>query len=487
MKNHGREQRQIMRTITKVLFILLLFLNTAYAQVVAKVSPKEVELGEMVTYSLTISGEDITRPNIRRLCDSDVISTSSQTSMQITNGAINKNYTLSYRFVPQKSCVIDPVEVEIDGKTESGNSVEVKVVPVSGAKDLDFVLKLESSKKELFVGESFDLTLTFKQRSDAEAVDSEFTPPELKGFWIKNESQPKRYQDSKYTITEIVYSLAPQRAGELKIPQAQMRIASRGSRASAWGDWIPTIKWKTYFSNELSFDVKPLPSGVSLVGDFAIDAVVDKREIKANEAVNITINVSGDGNMEDIKSFKPVMDDVAVFDEKISIEGNKLTQKIAFVADRDFTIPSFSLRYFDPKTKEIKEIFTKEIKIDVINEQPKEELIVKKEESATDNEAQTTAPAGKEYDMLTLILIFIGGVVAGVAIMLYRPNLNFEKKAKEGSIKDPKILLTKLLPFKDDREVAEIVEILEKNIYSNEKIDIDKKALKELLKRYGIN
>ncbi len=476
-----------MRTITKVLFILLLFLNTAYAQVVAKVSPKEVELGEMVTYSLTISGEDITRPNIRRLCDSDVISTSSQTSMQITNGAINKNYTLSYRFVPQKSCVIDPVEVEIDGKTESGNSVEVKVVPVSGAKDLDFVLKLESSKKELFVGESFDLTLTFKQRSDAEAVDSEFTPPELKGFWIKNESQPKRYQDSKYTITEIVYSLAPQRAGELKIPQAQMRIASRGSRASAWGDWIPTIKWKTYFSNELSFDVKPLPSGVSLVGDFAIDAVVDKREIKANEAVNITINVSGDGNMEDIKSFKPVMDDVAVFDEKISIEGNKLTQKIAFVADRDFTIPSFSLRYFDPKTKEIKEIFTKEIKIDVINEQPKEELIVKKEESATDNEAQTTAPAGKEYDMLTLILIFIGGVVAGVAIMLYRPNLNFEKKAKEGSIKDPKILLTKLLPFKDDREVAEIVEILEKNIYSNEKIDIDKKALKELLKRYGIN
>lgn len=485
MRNHGREQRQTMRTMTRVLFLLLLSLSTAYAQVEASVSPKEVELGEMVTYSLTISGEDITRPNIRRLCDSDVISTSSQTNMQITNGAINKNYTLSYRFVPQKSCVISPVEAEVDGKTESSNSAQVKVVPVSGAKDSDFVLKLESSKKELFVGEAFDLTLTFKQRSDAEAVDSQFTPPELKGFWIKSESQPKSYQESKYTITEIVYSLAPQRAGELKIPQAQMRIASRGSRASSWGDWIPTVKWKTYFSNELSFDVKPLPSGVSLVGDFAIEAIVEKSQIKANEAVNITINVSGEGNLEDIKSFKPEMDDVAVFDEKIVIEGNKLTQKIAFVADRDFTIPSFSLRYFDHETKEVKEVSTKEIKIDVINEQIKEELVVKKEEAVAEYE-EHAAPS-KEYDTLTLVFIFIGGVVVGVVSMLYKPYFSSAKKSKEGSIKEPKILLTKLLPFKEDKEVCEIVEILEKNIYSHQKIEIDKKALKELLKKYEID
>ncbi|MGE4419879.1 MAG: BatD family protein [Sulfurimonas sp.] len=474
-----------MRTITKLLFLQLLFLNTANAEVVAAATPKEVELGEMVTYSLTISGEDITRPNIRRLCDSDVISTSSQTSMQITNGAISKNYMLSYKFVPQKSCVINPVEVEIDGKTESSNSVEIKVVPISGAKDLDFVLKLQSSKKELFVGEAFDLKLTFKQRSDAQAVESEFTPPELKGFWIKNESQPKRYQDSKYTITEIVYSIAPQRAGELKISQAQMRIASRGSRTSSWGDWIPTIKWKTYFSNELSFDVKPLPSGVSLVGDFAIKAIVDKSQIKANEAVNLTLQVEGEGNFEDIKSFKPQMEDVAVFDEKIVIEGKKLTQKIAFVADRDFTIPSFSLRYFDPQTKEVKEVSTKEIKIDVINEQIKEELVVKKEEAVAVHE--THALPAKEYDMFTLVFIFIGGVAAGVLIMLYKPYLASAKKSKGGSIKEPKVLLAKLLAFKDDKEVAQIVEILEKNIYSADKIEVDKKVLKELLKKYKID
>lgn len=178
-----------MNTILKLLFLLFVSSHGVYAEVIAKVDYKTVESGEMVTYSLSISGEEITRPNIKRLCDSDVISTSSQTSMQIINGNISKNYVLSYKFVPQKSCTIEPVEVEVDGKIESSNSLEIKVVPVSGTKDLDFVLKLQSDKKELFVGETFDMTLTFKQRKNAEAVDSKFTSPELKGFWVKNESK----------------------------------------------------------------------------------------------------------------------------------------------------------------------------------------------------------------------------------------------------------------------------------------------------------
>ena len=45
----------------------------------------------------------------------------------------------------------------------------------------------------------------------------------------------------------------------------------------------------------------------------------------------------------------------------------------------------------------------------------------------------------------------------------------------------------KLLPFKDDEEVGKIVNILEKNIYSNERLEYDKKVLKEILKKYEID
>jgi hypothetical protein len=472
-----------MNKIIKLLFLLIP--HVIYAGVTAKVDSATVELGEMVTYSLDISGDDIIRPNIKRLCDTDVISTGSQTSIQVVNGDFKKSYILSYKFIPQKSCVIEPIEVEMNGKKELSNSVDIQVVPLSGAKDLDFILTLSSEKKELFVGETFDLTLTFKQRTDFGAVDSEFLAPQLKGFWIKNESKPQSYKDAKYTTTKLTYTMAPQRAGKLKISKAQMRIASRSNKADSWGSWIPTIKWKTYFSNELAIDVKPLPEGVTLVGDFSITATADKNEVNANEAVNITLEVLGDGNLEDIKSFKPFIEGVSVFDEKIVIQGTKLTQNIAFVTERDFTIPSFSLKYFDPKTKEIKSISSNAINIKVKNAKAEEELTIKREKKDASTVLVETASSG-EFSKAILIVTFAIGFISGILIMMLKP-LNRFKNEKSSSIKDPKTLLMKLLPYRSDEEVQKIIDILESSIYSSQKLEYDKKVLKEILKKYEIS
>lgn len=174
MKNHGK--------FLTILISLVLPLHVAIGSVIAKVDYPTVELGDMVTYSLDLSGEDILRPKILRICDSDVISTSSQTSMQVINGDFRKSYVLSYKFLPQKSCTIKPISVEIDGKKELSNEVKVSVKKVSGAKDKEFELILRSDKKDVYVGESFDVDLIFKQKPNARAVDSKFVPPELKGF-----------------------------------------------------------------------------------------------------------------------------------------------------------------------------------------------------------------------------------------------------------------------------------------------------------------
>ncbi|MDD5373637.1 MAG: BatD family protein [Sulfurimonas sp.] len=471
-----------MNTILKLLFLLLITSHGVEASVIAKVDSKKVELGEMVTYSLTIVGEDVTRPNIQRLCDNDVISTSSQTNMQIINGKVSKSYTLSYKFVPQKSCKIEPLEIEINSKLEASNAVEIEVVPVSGTKDSDFALTLSSDKKELFVGEAFDLTLTFKQKSNAEAVDSKFTPPELKGFWVKSESKPQRYEDAKYIITKIIYTMAPQRAGELIVTKAQMQIASRSSGADSWGAWIPTIKWKTYFSNELTFDVKPLPSGVTLAGSFSINATVDKTQVDANEPANVTIEVQGSGNLEDIKSFKPNIDGVAVFDEKIVIDGAKLTQKITFVAEGDFVIPSFSLNYFDTKTRDVKTVSTKEIALNVKNSKQKESLNIQREVPKAE---QTEMLSTEKQENSLLFVLFLLGLVCGILIMIFKGKMSFKREQKS-SPKEPKTLLMRLLPFKDDAEVKEIIENLEKNIYSNQNIQLDKKVLNKIKNRYKI-
>ena len=470
--------------MVKLLFLLLLIPYSMYASVVASVDSTNVELGEMVTYSLNISGEDITRPNIQRLCDTDVISTSSQTSINMINGNVQKSFILSYKFIPQKSCEIAPTEVEIAGKKELSNAVSIKVGPVTAAKDQDFILEMSTDKDELYVGETFQIRLLFKQKNGVSAMDSEFLAPKLKGFWVKNESKPKRYKDGNYVISEVIYTVAAQREGNLEVEKAQMRIASRSNARDNWGAWIPKIKWKTYFSNALKLNVKALPEGVDLVGEFAISAKVDKSEINAGDAVNVNVEVLGNGNLEDIKSFKPSSSSANIFDEKIKIEGNKLNQKMAFVAENDFVIPSFSLKYFDLKTKEIKTISTKEISVKVNNAQVKENLTIKRQEEKTPKAVSVQAPS-VDVNTTVMIEVFTLGLIIGLSIMYFKP-WNIFKREKTASIKDEKVLLVKLLPFKEDAEVQELLDILENNIYSKDKKKLDKKQLQELLKKYKI-
>ena len=471
-----------MKNLGKIALFIFFIPLALYAEVSASVSSQSVSVGEMVTYNLKVSGENIKRPNIHTLCESEVIATNSQTSIQIINGDYQKSYVLSYKFIPQKSCEIQPVQVDVNGVIETTKPIHIEVKPMSAAKDADFILELKSDKHKVFVGEPFKIELVFKQKRDAQAVDSKFIPPELNGLWIKSESDPERYNDAKYTVTKISYMVAAQRAGRLSIKPAQMRIASRDSTKDSWGAWIPQIKWRTYFSNELNVDVEPLPSGVGLVGEFSISAHADKTVVNMNDAVNVTVEVVGDGNLEDIASFKPYIEGVSVFDEKIQISGDTLRQKIAFVADEDFTIPAFTLKFFDPKSSEIKTIKTKPIAIKVRGSKKKAPLTIKRQEAQED----VTQAAVDGVKSIWLFVSFLAGLVAGVVVMILQPWKRY-KREKSVSIKDPKTLLVKLLPYKSDPQVQKMVEILEKNIYSAAKIELDKKELKELLKKYEIS
>jgi len=477
-----------MKNLGKILFIIFLIPSTIYASVTSSVNYKSVSKGEMVVFSLKIRGSEVQRPIINRICDSDVISTSSQTSIEIVDGDYKKSYVLSYKFMPQKSCEIKPIDVEVDGKTETSKALKVEVKPMSRDKDADFLLTLETEKKEFFVGEPFELTLLFKQKRSAEAVDSKFTTPSMKGFWIKGESKPERRDDGEYAITTVRYILAAQREGDLKIEPAQMSIASRTSSRDVWGSFAPQIKWRSYFSNELALNIKPIPFGAELVGEFTISSKADKTKINPNEAVNVTVEVHGSGNLEDIKTFKPYVEDVSVFDEKILVEGMKLTQKLALVSDNDFVVPPFELKFFNPKTKKIETISTNEIKVEVSGQKVEPELKIKREETQSPAVENSEEPqvVKNEFSTMWMSLIFILGIVFGIVLMLLKP-LSLFKSEKSINIKDEKLLLVKLLPFKDDKEVQEILDILENNLYSQDKKKIDKKVLKELVQKYEIS
>ncbi len=91
------------------------------------------------------------------------------------------------------------------------------------------------------------------------------------------------------------------------------------------------------------------------------------------------------------------------------------------------------------------------------------------------------------------IVVFLVGLLSGVIVMFTKPWKMIEQRKKEksllgfNSVKNEKRLLIKLLPFRElDADVQKIVDVLDRNIYSDAKEKIDMKVLKECLKRYDL-
>jgi hypothetical protein len=259
-----------------------------------------------------------------------------------------------------------------------------------------------------------------------------------------------------------------------------------------WGSFMPQVKWKNYYSNEVTIHAKPLPNNAKIVGDFTISAEANKHEITPNEAVNVTVRVQGEGNLEDIESFKPYIEGVNVFDEKIEIHGNTLTQKLAFVSDKDFTIPPFKLAYYNLKKKRVEQIKTAPIHIQVKGSAvANRALTIKKEKEAPlvikKAQQNQSISSNDKINYIWLFAAFVIGLFIGIALMLFKPFKSL-KKERRFSIKDEKLLLLKLLPYKEsDKDVQEIIDTLEANLYTETKKKIDKKLLKEIIKKYDIS
>jgi len=476
-----------MKNLGKILLLIFVSEYYLFGAVDASVDSRNVALGDSVTLRLNISGKDIKKPNLYTICGSNVTSSGSQTSIQMINGSYSKSYILSYSFEPSQSCQIKSIDVNVDGKIEKSNPINITVNknPVQ-TKNTNFSLTLKTDKKSVYVGEPFTVTLVLKQRRDASAVDSQFIEPKLDGFWIKNKSNPIRVRNGEYLITKVKYTMAAQRDTNLTIYPAQIKIASRDNRQDMWGMFSQNLKWKSYFSNKLLINVKALPAGVNLVGNFRLGEKVNKTTIAKGEALNLTVEVQGDGDLEDIQSFKPYIDGINVFAQKIKIDNKQklLKQELAFVADNNFTIPSFKLKYFDLKTKSVKTIKTEPLKIKVLGAtaNKQEKLVIK--QSAPTTTVTKQLKNSDNISILWIIFSFLFGLVIGILLSLFKPWKMINKKDNHINIKDEKTLLIKLFPFRDDIEVQKIVDILEKNIYLNKKIKIDKKVLKELLKKY---
>ncbi len=502
--------------------ILLLFLPFALfaASVSVKVDKKAIYPGDIVFFTIEANGGDnVVFPDISEIGGYPITGTSSSKSTVIINGDVKKSISKTYTFSPSKDVTIPSFEVKIDSKVYKTDPIEIKVLNPSASKNTNspLSLTLKTDKKDVYVGEPVKLDIEFRQRADVKVDKIQIMKPKFKNLWVKRIEGVKERVEGNYIIKTYSYIIFPQESGKITIGPIFAKVGKIVRSKNFFNDpffndpffkdplfkmFNNTMQWKRVFSNTITLNVKPLPNNLEVFGDYIIKASVDKRKVKANKPVNLTITIAGEGNIDDIKKFNLDIEDAVVYSDepKIStkIENGKyvgtFTQKIAIIADKSFTIPPIEFRYFDSKTK--KEVIkkTKPIHIEVIGS--KTQTILKNESktpsiSKEKNKNREEKPSSKEplkskkeedsyLKYLFLVFGYLLGIFSAIGfnkIKNLKPKKDIPLIKEIKKAKSDRELFKVLLPYAKDEFIKNILQKLEENIYEGKRNKIDKEEI----------
>ena len=399
-----------------LLIISLIFSSLLSAQNVefsASVSKKEVAVNEVFKYEIySNSNCQIYQPNFGGLQVVGGPYQSNSTSIVTVNGQTTQQreikYTYQLRALKTGTYSIGEVSMHCGSKTYRAKGIKIKVVKgnatgtssVGGnvnTKNQDFFIRTYASKKNVYQGEPFTITLKMYSKrqprgleqleiGNANGLSKEDLNPDKTSFETKQEIiDGIRY----FTVVlkhELCFAL---RAGEINIePYYVSALFSKG--------FFQQYRLESY-SNNIKINVKPLPKGKpkdfnGLVGHYNLEHSISKTEVLPGEAIDISLKISGKGNLNAFDEPKlKLPNDFDQFDPeykqnyKATSSGytGSITYNLVIVPTfyGDYTIPAFSFSYFDLDTKTYKTLSTGDFQIHV--NKPKEgygEIVTNKRE-----------------------------------------------------------------------------------------------------------
>ncbi len=467
--------------------------------------------GDQATLTITAEGNDVKFPQIDEIAGFNILGTSSSQSVTSINGNTTRSISKSFAFAPTKSINIPPFEVVVDGKKLKTNPLNIKVTkPSAMPKDAPVQLEMRLEKKEAYVGEPVRLDLIFKQHPQTRFDKVELSQPELKGFWVKKLPDAIQSTEDGYITQTYSYILFAQQEGKFNIPAIFARVGTikRGRRFNDpffddpfFSSFSSQMQWQKIFSNESKLIVKPLPESLEVYGDFTINAHVDKIKVNANKPVNFTIIIKGEGNLDDISKFDLDIDGAVIYSDEPIVEASIVNgrymgvfkQKIAIVADTNYTIEPIKFTYFDKKRNLAKTIETKPFDITVKgskikkNETIQTNQIEQKIENSPVVENTTITKSNSNQKYIWLFIGFISGIILTLLGFILKDRFKKVKPKKEIDIitqieraKDDKTLFSILLPYANESKlIKDVLSKLEQNIYKNSQFKIDKEELIE--------
>ena len=336
------------------IFILMMLSVSAFADgdISFRASaPSSVEAGGKFRVQFTVNTQNVSNFSAPDFKGFDVIygpSTSSQSSFQIINGHTSQSSSIVYTFVlmgnDPGTYTIGSASIQVDGKTVKSKPVQVRVLPggaggsssgggYSGNSRTNHSSPSASSSsgpnisgKDLFmtatasrtnVHEQEAILLTYKIYTLVDLTQMDGKLPTLDGFQIQEIPLPRnkeftveQYNGRNYrTVVWSQYLLFPQKSGNLTIPSIPYEglVLTRNRNidpieAFFNGQSGYTETKRKIATPALTIHVSPLPNKPAefsgAVGKFSLSSSISTKEVDANDAVTLKIEVKGSGNMK---------------------------------------------------------------------------------------------------------------------------------------------------------------------------------------------
>lgn len=429
IQSHGFRDLRLFGIV--LLFLLLTSNYQAIAQVTCSATaPARVEMGRAFEYTITLNEQPskMTAVNFTNFKVLNGPRTGTSFSSTFVNGQAQHSQSFSYTYIlqPEKegSFTIPGSEFIVNGNKIKSNNVTITVVQGSqssqggqtnqtrqgGQNQTAQSAAPEVSKDDVFVRGSASKTNSYQGEQVIVTyklyISSAFNGgyqinninlPTQSGLWSyqlgdQSAGAPKTTEtvnNKQYTVFEIRrQAVFPQKTGEITITPMEIDFIGRvifrtQSGGSLWDQIFGGggQQAKDYdlnlVSNSIKLHVKPLPEKNKpdnfneLVGNFTIKSELSRSELKANDATNLIITISGSGNIQHVEALNIQFPaDFDVTDPKISdnihpgnsgITGSRSFEYVIIPRSQgNFTIPAATFSFFDLKTGSYKTLFTEE-------------------------------------------------------------------------------------------------------------------------------
>ena len=311
----------------KFLHIIIFLIGlSAFSQVnfTTKLSKNQLGLNERVKVEFIVDkdGDNFIPPKFENF---RIVGGPSQS---IRNSWINgkKSYSKTYSYflspIEKGSFEIGQASIEVDGEIYKTLAVQVIVTSAvdkpTNPNDPNYIadnkihLVAELSNNNPFLNEAISVIYKLYVSPDT-GVDNwrDLEAPRYANFWSNNidikslNVQNGTYKGKPYRYVVLRRTLLyPQKTGKLKIEPLTLDISVQvpSNRRDFFGNLISSSVNKTVSSGSSIVDVKPLPinnkpkdfSGA--VGNFNFEIKSDKNELLIDEAFQLSLIVSGNGN-----------------------------------------------------------------------------------------------------------------------------------------------------------------------------------------------